>query len=1221
MKGPPVITEQSPDTYFVFPSDDILLKCEATGNPAPMFRWTKNGKIIDLKQDPRIVTKANSGTFSIANNNGIGLKSYQGKYRCYAANDLGTAISTEINLIVESAPKWPKDKVTLFEVEEGDSVVLPCNPPVTEAPSRIYWMGEMLEHIAQDSRVSQGLNGDLYFTNVLKNDSRKDLMCHFQFLGARTISQKEPIELKVLPSNSLTLRKPRLLNPTGESSRHLVLRGTTLQLECFAEGLPTPKIHWKRLDDKLPKDRFSEESFSKILRIENVTESDDGEYQCIVENTEGTVKHSFSVTVEAAPYWIEKPKNGNYAPEEDVVLECEVGGIPRPSISWKINGTPLDETDPDPALNVKDGTLYLSNAQMKNTAVFQCEATNKHGSILANAYIFVLKLPPQILNKNNMHYVVVEKQTAFLECRAFGLPFPELTWNKEDIETVTADSRYSILHNGTLKISDVQKDDIGLFFCTTSNELDNTTITATLDVKDATKVEIYPVDQRVRKLDKATFECDFYFDPSIGETDVKWKKDGIQIEESDDSGKYVIETGTLTIFDADEKDKGNYTCVGSTLLDEEEATAELVLVDRPDPPTNLKLDDKKDRSVRLSWTPGHDHNSKIEEFIVEFQEELFGRGQWHKLKRVDGSLNHVHLTLSPYAVYQFRVLAVNEFGKSNSSAPSEKCKTPPAEPDVNPVEVEGEGSEPSNMNITWKPLRGLDWNGPNFLYRVTWRQKGKENLWHTATTENSWITVNNTPPFVPYEITVQSINEMGPGPVPEIFIGHSGEDEPQAYPVNVAVEFINSTSIRVVWSAVPKEDIRGHLGGYKVYYWRSHSLLERGKRHTDSHVVMVRGEKTHVLLSNLEPFSKYILQVTVFNGKEEGPRSPRFEFKTPEGVPSSPMSLHLENLSEMSVKLTWDPPLRHNGILTEYLLQYQQFNETDSSSLIDVRIDKPKQSSWILVNLDPKGTYRFYLRARTSIGYGQPIIKEESITPEVPPALLNISHSSGKTHINISWITREGHRNVEFQIHYRNKNSKGKWKISDKVNSTQAFYKLQDLNPGTEYQIKFVARNRTTDVSFWETEVETEGPALKGIHDEFATQGWFIGLASAIALLLLILLIICFIKRNKGGKYSVKDKEEAHVDSEARPMKDETFGEYSDNEEKPFTSSQPSLNGDIKPLGSDDSLADYGGSVDVQFNEDGSFIGQYSGKKEKDVPGGNDSSGATSPVNAVITLE
>lgn len=78
---------------------------------------------------------------------------------------------------------------------------------------------------------------------------------------------------------------------------------------------------------------------------------------------------------------------------------------------------------------------------------------------------------------------------------------------------------------------------------------------------------------------------------------------------------------------------------------------------------------------------------------------------------------------------------------------------------------------------------------------------------------------------------------------------------------------------------------------------------------------------------------------------------------------------------------------------------------------------------------------------------------------------------------------------------------------------------------------------------------------------------------------------------------------------------------YSDNEEKAFGSSQPSLNGDLKPLGSDDSLADYGGSVDVQFNEDGSFIGQYSGKKEKEAAGGNDSSGAASPINPAGTLE
>lgn len=36
----------------------------------------------------------------------------------------------------------------------------------------------------------------------------------------------------------------------------------------------------------------------------------------------------------------------------------------------------------------------------------------------------------------------------------------------------------------------------------------------------------------------------------------------------------------------------------------------------------------------------------------------------------------------------------------------------------------------------------------------------------------------------------------------------------------------------------------------------------------------------------------------------------------------------------------------------------------------------------------------------------------------------------------------------------------------------------------------------------------------------FATEGWFIGFVSAIVVLLLVLLILCFIKRSKGGKYS-----------------------------------------------------------------------------------------------------
>lgn len=36
---------------------------------------------------------------------------------------------------------------------------------------------------------------------------------------------------------------------------------------------------------------------------------------------------------------------------------------------------------------------------------------------------------------------------------------------------------------------------------------------------------------------------------------------------------------------------------------------------------------------------------------------------------------------------------------------------------------------------------------------------------------------------------------------------------------------------------------------------------------------------------------------------------------------------------------------------------------------------------------------------------------------------------------------------------------------------------------------------------------------------DISTQGWFIGIMCAVALIVLILLTVCFIKRSRGGKY------------------------------------------------------------------------------------------------------
>lgn len=54
---------------------------------------------------------------------------------------------------------------------------------------------------------------------------------------------------------------------------------------------------------------------------------------------------------------------------------------------------------------------------------------------------------------------------------------------------------------------------------------------------------------------------------------------------------------------------------------------------------------------------------------------------------------------------------------------------------------------------------------------------------------------------------------------------------------------------------------------------------------------------------------------------------------------------------------------------------------------------------------------------------------------------------------------------------------------------------------------------------------------------DIATQGWFIGLMCAIALIILILLIVCFIKRSRGGKYPGRYKEALFVPAEPAPSK------------------------------------------------------------------------------------
>lgn len=49
------------------------------------------------------------------------------------------------------------------------------------------------------------------------------------------------------------------------------------------------------------------------------------------------------------------------------------------------------ELDKDQKYQIHRGALILSNVQPGDTMVTQCEARNRHGHLLANAYIYVVR--------------------------------------------------------------------------------------------------------------------------------------------------------------------------------------------------------------------------------------------------------------------------------------------------------------------------------------------------------------------------------------------------------------------------------------------------------------------------------------------------------------------------------------------------------------------------------------------------------------------------------------------------------------------------------------------------------------------------------------------------------------------------------------------------------------------------------------------------------------
>uniref|UniRef100_A0A3Q2Y7I6 Neural cell adhesion molecule L1 n=1 Tax=Hippocampus comes TaxID=109280 RepID=A0A3Q2Y7I6_HIPCM len=1163
----PTITAQSPSSLIAFPFDESYpMTCEAKGNPQPEFRWMKNGQEFDPSSDPRLMKEEDSGTFVIPNNGN--LTEYQGTYLCYASNKLGTATSKEIEFIVPHVPKFPKETLDPVVVEEGQPFTLKCDPPKGIPPLQIYWMTINLQHIEQDERVSMGLNGDLYFSHAVEKDSRRDYCCFAAFPRIRTIVQKTAMSVVVKTSRCI-IRRPLLMTPSGvRTVKHLV-RGEDLKLECIPEGFPTPQVEWIKIGHKLPT-KAKLESHGKLLIVPTIEQEDSGKYMCKAKNKLGEVIHYFTVTVEGT-------SNDQLSMiGSDVLIKCSATGTPQPAITWRVNGLPLHGSSP-PNRKVFDDTIVLHNAKASDSAVYQCQASNRHGTLLANANIMVMNLPPMILTKEGEDYTAVDGRGVMMHCNAFSSPPSTITWSKDESSESLVGPRFTVHGNGSLEIYRAEKEDTGQYTCYAKNTEGTSAIEASLYVKDPTRITVAPEDQQVLIGTTAQLSC-------LAQYDKSFINDFRLLSRSVFLPQFCIDSN-LQIFNVSHGDQGVYKCVARTPVDGATASALLMVLDVPDAPEHLVLSEHKTKSVKLKWTPGDDHNSSTTEFIIQYEESQWEPGNWKELLRVPGNHASSVLKLHGHVDYRFRVAGVNGVGRGPPSEPTERYKTPPTAPDKNPENIKIEGHLPHEMDINWEPLLPIEHNGPGLEYKVSYRRQDLEEDWKEHVVKRHSFVVANTPTFVPYEIKIQARNNQGWGPEPNVVTGYSGEDFPSAAPDDVAVLVMNSSVVKVSWTRVNKDKLRGHLGGYRVI------LHLFSKSHGDKHTLTLPGDRNHAIVPRLQPFSEYSLIVMTFNGRGNGPGSHPVNFKTPEGGKDCGKNNMKYSHLEL-VKPQWETKKNKRNILSRVFL-FVRFvnlwwtvvnNTEEVGQLQTIDINKPGTTKWTLRDLEPLSKYKFHLRSCTTVGCG-PVISEESTTT------LEASESEGSddavaTGLNALpcvGVTLRGNNHMRlFNINIGLVSITG-LPLVHRIGSV-------DVNIQSSRPIKRLRRVKVTEVFF--------SSGLASIHGGISNQGWFIGLLCAIALLTLIVLIACFVNRNKGGKYSVKEKEDLHPDVESQGMNDDTFCEYSDNDEKPLKGSQRSLSKEIKAGDSGDSLVDYA-EEDTHFNEDGSFIGEYAGRKEK----------------------
>ncbi|XP_047561044.1 hemicentin-1 isoform X2 [Lutra lutra] len=536
LEPPHINGSEEPVEISVIINNPLELTCFASGIPTPKITWMKDGR--PLPQTDQVQTLGGGAVLRISS----AQVEDTGRYTCLASSTAGDD-DKEYLVRVHVPPNIAgTDESQDFTVLRNRQVTLECKSDAVPPPV-ITWLknGERLQatprvRILSGGRYLQINNADLSdtanYTCVASNIAGKTTR---EFI----LTVNVPPNIKRVPQ-SLVI--------------HL---NTSTVLECLAEGVPAPRITWRKDGAVLSAShaRYSilENGF---LHIQSAHVADTGRYLCMATNAAGTDRRRIDLQVHVPPSIALGPTNITVTVNVQTTLACEAAGIPKPSIRWRKNGHLLNvDQNQNSYRLLSSGSLVIISPSVDDTATYECTVTNDAGEDKRTVDLTV-QVPPSIADEPT-DFVVTKHAPTVITCTASGVPVPSIHWTKNGLRLYPRGDGYRILSSGAIEIFATQLNHAGKYTCVARNAAGSAHRHVTLYVQEPPVIQPQPSELDVIVNNPILLPCEATGTPSPF---ITWQKEGINVITAGKSHA-VLPSGGLQISRAVREDAGTYMCV------------------------------------------------------------------------------------------------------------------------------------------------------------------------------------------------------------------------------------------------------------------------------------------------------------------------------------------------------------------------------------------------------------------------------------------------------------------------------------------------------------------------------------------------------------------------------------------------------------------------------------------------------------------------------------